>query len=344
MREVTEKMKLQRFTRLIVLISLATLFCSCSAAPPEDLYKETRFLMGTFVEVTVKDTRDKARQAVRAVFDELRRVEDLTSFHKPSDLTKVNASAGSGAMQSDPELVALINASLNFARETKGAFDPTLGPLSKLWNFSGGDPRLPEDSEIQSALAKKGWRRVKTDTTAGTVTLPDEGMSLDLGGIAKGYSLDRASKVLKELGVRAALINAGGDILAVGEKSPGKPWRIGVQDPRNPKGLVAVAEIRDKVIVTSGDYERFFLRDGKRYHHILNPETGYPATGLQSVTIIAPYGVTADAMATATFGLGVKRGLDYVENTPGVEGFMIDADGKRFLSSGAKDFLKLTGE
>jgi thiamine biosynthesis lipoprotein len=300
--------------------------------------------MGTFVEVTVKDTRDKAKRAVRAVFDEMRRVEDLTSFHKPSDLTRINASAGSGAMQANPELVALVNESLKFARETDGAFDPTLGPLAELWNFSGGEPRLPQDSEIKTALGKKGWSRVKTDTSAGSITLPEKQMSLDLGGIAKGYSLDRARLVLQRLGVKAALINAGGDILAIGEKTPGKPWRIGVQDPRNPRGLVAVAEIRDGVIVTSGDYERFFLRDGKRYHHILNPETGYPTTGLRSVTIIAPNGVRADAMATAIFGLGVKRALEYMESTPGVEGFLIDADGKMFLSSGAKDFVEVTGK
>ncbi|MFH1117351.1 MAG: FAD:protein FMN transferase [Pseudomonadota bacterium] len=296
--------------------------------------------MGTFVEVTVKGTKEKAEQARRAVFDEIARVEALTSFHKPSGLTTINSLAGTGAVHADPELTALVEESLKHAGETDGAFEPTLGPLARIWNFSGGEPRLPEDPEIKTALEKKGWKRVKTDKMASTVTLSHKGMSLDLGGIAKGYSLDRAGAVLKKLGVQAALINAGGDILALGEKSPGKPWRVGVQDPRNPKGLVAVAAIKDRVIVTSGDYERFFIREGKRYHHILDPATGYPTTGLRSVTIVAREGTRADAMATAIFSLGVERGLQYVENTPDVEGFLIDAEGKMFLSSGAKDFLE----
>ncbi len=337
-------MRRYRFARLTVLFGIAGVLCSCVIAPSEDLYKETRFLMGTFVEVSVKGTKDKAKQAVQAVFDEMRRVEDLTSFHKPSDLTKINTAAGTGIVRVPRELTALVNESLKFARESDGAFDPTLGPLAKIWNFSGGEPRLPEDSEIKRALKKKGWKLVKTDTTAATVALPEREMSLDLGGIAKGYSLDRAGSVLKKLKIHAALVNAGGDILALGEKSPGKPWRIGVQAPRNPGGLVAVASLKDRVIVTSGDYERFFLRAGKRYHHILNPATGYPATELRSVTIIARDGLRADAMATAVFGLGVKGGLQYVENTPDVEGFLIDAKGKMFLSSGAKDFLEVSNE
>lgn len=333
------------FARAVALFSVAGLVCSCSTAPSEDLHKETRVLLGTFVEVTVKAEKDKAKQAVRAVLDEMKRVEDLTSFHKPSELTRINALAGSGAVHADPELVALVNESLKFAERTDGAFDPTLGPLAKLWNFSGGgESRLPDDSEIQTALAKTGWRRVKTDTSAGTITLSEKGMSLDLGGIAKVYSLDRARMVLKKLGVRSALVNAGGDVAVVGEKSPGKPWRVGVQDPRNPRGLVAVAAITDGFIVTSGDYERFFLRDGKRYHHILNPETGYPATGLRSATIIAPTGVMADAISTAVFVLGVKRGLEYLKRTPGVEGFLIDDAGKMFFSPGAKDYLEVTSK
>ncbi|MDQ7782952.1 MAG: FAD:protein FMN transferase [Desulfomonilaceae bacterium] len=335
-------MRRQWLSRIAVPACMTVLFCSCTGGPSGDLHKETRFLMGTFVEVTVKGPAQEAKRAVGAVFDEMKRVEELTSFHTSSGLTQVNASAGQGSVQADPELATLVGESLSFARETDGAFDPTLGPLAKLWNFSAGEPRLPEDSEIKAALDKRGWQHVTVDASSGTITLPREQMSLDLGGIAKGYSLDRARLVLVKLGVQSALINAGGDILAVGEKSPGHPWRIGVQDPRNPNGLVAVATLRDRVIVTSGDYERFFVHEGKRYHHILNPETGYPAGGLRSVTIIAADGVRADAMATAVFGLGAKRGLEYVEKTPDVEGFLIDANGEMFFTSGAADLIQTT--
>lgn len=331
-----------RIVRLTALLFCVALICSCELSSSESLHKSARFLMGTFVEVTVKGPKSKANQAIEAVFDEMKRVEDVTSFHKPSQLTSVNQSAGSEPIQTAPELVALIARSLAFADDTDGAFDPTLGPLAKLWHFSAGEPRLPEHAEIMAALEKKGWEAVKVNESLSTVSVPRKGMLVDLGGIAKGYALERARAVLKRLGISAALINAGGDILAMGEKSPGKPWRIGVQDPRSPRGLVAVATLKDNVIVTSGDYERFFMKDGKRYHHILNPKTGYPAEGLQSATIVAEDGVTADAVATAVFSLGVKKGLKYVEKIPDAEGFLIDSSGKLHMTSGASSFLEIT--
>ena len=270
-----------------LLIALVALTVSCGMYQPDDLHKTTRFLMGTFVELTVKGHKDKARQATQAVFDELKRVEDLTSFHKASELQKINDSAGTGPVKSKPELVDLINTGLKFSAETHGAFDPTLGPLTSLWSFSAGEPRLPDKADILRALKKTGWKRIKVDEANATISLPDKGMALDLGGIAKGYALDRAGHVLKNLEVSAALLNAGGDILAIGEKSPGRPWRVGVQDPRTPRGLAAIATLSEKFIVTSGDYERFFIKDDKRYHHILDPKTGYPTERLQSATIVA---------------------------------------------------------
>ena len=189
--------------------------------------------MGTLVQVTIPGAEATAKAVAEDIFSELKRVEDLTSFHKPSGLTKINDQSGNGPIKADPELLSLIGESLRFAKETQGAFDPTVGPLTRLWNFSAGDPRLPSGSEITAALAKIGWRRVTIDSTAGTITLPDPGMALDLGGIAKGYALQRAAAIIRKRGISAALVNAGGDVLVVGEREPGKPWRIGVQDPRN---------------------------------------------------------------------------------------------------------------
>jgi thiamine biosynthesis lipoprotein len=268
-------------------------------------------------------------------------VEDLASFHKPSKLSEVNDHAGEGPFKPDPELLALIKESLRVADRSGGAFDPTIGPLSRLWNFSGGEPRLPEESEIAQALPKVGWQKVKIDETAGTIELPERGMALDLGGIAKGYALHRAAAVIRRLGVRNALVNAGGDILVVGEKAPGRPWRIGIQDPRDPRGIAAVVDLRDRVILTSGDYERCFIKDGKRYHHILNPRTGYPAEGTQSVTIIAPEGVTADGTSTAVFVLGPEEGLKYIESVPEVQGMLIDSSGRVRMSSAAESVFEL---
>jgi thiamine biosynthesis lipoprotein len=190
-------------------------------------------------------------------------------------------------------------------------------------------------------MSKVGLDRIEIDSATGTVRLSEPGMALDLGGIAKGYALDRARLVIENFGVKAALVNAGGDILAVGEKAPGKPWRVGVQDPRRGNAMVAVASVKDKIVVTSGDYERFFVKNGKRYHHILDPRTGYPATGLRSVTIVATDGLTADALATAVLVLGPDEGLKLVESIQGIEALLIDSAGRVRLSSGAVSIFEL---
>jgi thiamine biosynthesis lipoprotein len=319
----------------------ALLILSCSGKGSGQLHRSSRLLVGTLVEVTISAPTDKARVATEAVFDEIKRVEDLTSFHRPSGLTGINNTAGTGPTKPDRELLELIELALGTAKATRGAFDPTVGVLCRLWSFSGGEPRLPDNREILGAMTKVGWNRVKFDNSDGTIILPEKGMALDLGGIAKGYALDRAAEVLKKQGIASALVNAGGDVLAVGEKEPGKPWRIGIQDPRNSREVVAVAPLKDRVIMTSGDYERFFLKDDKRYHHILNPATGYPAEGAQSVTIIASRGVVAEPLGATIFVLGVDEGLKYVQSLPGVEALVIDPQGQIHMTPGARSLFEL---
>ena len=325
-----------------LLLAATLLIASCSNQNSSGTYKSSRVLMGTFVEVTLSGQGDKAKSATEAIFDEIKRIEDLTSFHKPSALTQVNDHAGQGPFKAEPELLKLIAKSLHFAEKSRGAFDPTIGPVCNLWQFSGGgEPRLPEKAEIVDALQKVGWGRIKIDLEAGTITLSEPGMALDLGGIAKGYTLDRAAVVMEKLGVTSALVNLGGDVLVIGEREPGKPWRIGVQDPRNPKGIVAVAALKDGVIVTSGDYERFFIQNNKRYHHLIDPSTGYPADKLQSVTILAPHGITAEAVSVSVFVMGAQRGLKYLESLPGIEGLVIDSTGKISSTRGAQSVFEM---
>jgi len=268
----------------------------------------------------------------------MKRVEDLTSFHKPSALTKLNEMAGNGPVKTDPELLAIISESLKVAAQTQGAFDPTVGALSSLWSFSGGDARLPGDSEISQALARVGWNKVKIDEERGTVLLPEQGMALDLGGIAKGYALDRSSEIIRKSGVSGGLVNAGGDVVAVGEKETGKPWRVGVRDPRNPNGILAVVDATDRAVMTSGDYERFFIEKGKRYHHILDSRTGYPVDGVQSLTLVAPRATTA--LSCAAFALGPEKALEYVATVPGVEALLVDSHGEIHMTSGGEALFK----
>jgi len=307
------------------------------------MHKANRVLLGTVVEVIVPGRDQNARAADEAVFGELKRVEDMTSFHKPSELSRLNDKAGEGPVHVDPELLQLLAESVRFSRETRGTFDPTVGAVTKLWQFSAGEPRVPAPAEIQAALETVGWERVKIDNAAGTIELPDKGAALDLGGIAKGYALDRAAQNLRTLGITAALINGGGDVVAIGEKEPGKPWRVGVQDPRDPKGIAAVVTAKDQVVATSGDYERCLIADGKRYHHILDPKTGYPVEGMESVTIVGKEALTATILAKAVFIMGVAEGLKFLEGFPGYEAFLIDSDGKTHLSAGASKSIEVKG-
>lgn len=334
-------MKRNKLTALILPAVAAFAFVSCSSDRSDSLHRVNRILMGTLVDVSVLGPSNTAKAAAEAILDEIKRVEDLTSFHKPSGLSAINDAAGTQPIKADRELLELIAKGLNKARDTGGAFDPTVGPLCRLWQFSAGEPRLPEAPEIADALTRVAWDRAQIDLAADTVFLPQQGMAMDLGALGKGYALDRANEVIKRLGVSAALVNLGGDILAVGERGPGRPWRVGIQDPRDPRGLVAVAALKDAVIATSGDYERCFFRDDKRYHHILDPKTGYPAEKMQSVTIVAANGVTAQPTATSVFVLGPAKGMKYVQSLAGVEALLIDSEGRISMTSGARSIFEM---
>lgn len=324
--------------KYIVLVGIsALLLLSCNGTDSLAPHKSSRLLMGTLVEVTVIGNAEKAKVATEAILDEIKRIENLTSFHNPSELTKINENAGKGPTKTNGELLNLVREAVRVARQTGGAFDPTVGALTRLWQFSGsGEPHLPPESQIKDALGKVGWDRVQINSEDETIFLPDLGMALDLGAIAKGYTLNRISEIVRKSGLTSALVNIGGDILAVGEKLPGRPWLVGVEDPRNPRGIFAVAPLKDRVIVTSGDYERFFIKDGKRYHHIIDPRTGYPADKLRSCTIVGPIGATLQPAGTAAFVLGVEKGVEFIRSIEGAKALLIDADGNKHLTEGAE--------
>lgn len=302
---------------------------SCSRDNSRSRLKLGRILMGTLVEITAVGDQGQLKESVEAAFSEIRRIEDLTSFHKDSELNKINENAGSSPTVVDPELVSLIQTSLVLSERTGGAFDPTIGALTRIWNFSGTQgPCLPEQSEIELAREKVNWRKVEVFPERHEVFLPEKGMALDLGGIVKGYALKKAGELLKSRGIKAALLNAGGDIIAFGGKNEKTPWKIGIQNPRDNNRIDAVVEIESGAVFTSGDYERFLEKDGKRYHHVLDPFTGYPASGFESVTIVAPDGIRAEGFSAAVFVLGPEKSKLFLENNPDISCLTVDPSGK----------------
>ncbi|MDR2020486.1 MAG: FAD:protein FMN transferase, partial [Treponema sp.] len=262
------------------------------------------------------------------LFARLKELEGRFSVNRDdTELMKINGAAGITAVSVHPELIAVLERALYFAEASGGAFDPSIGPLVRLWGIGTQEARIPTSAEINEALSLVNWRDIVIDRKAGTVFLPRPGMALDLGAIAKGYAADELIRLIKAAGLPRAVIDLGGNIFAYGEKRGGQPWRIGIQNPLEERGnYMAILEVRNKSVVTSGIYERFFDAGGRRYHHILSTETGYPVdTDLLSVTLIAENSADADALSTAAFALGGGAGRALVESM-GAEAVFVSAD------------------
>jgi len=303
---------------------------------PEDLpvYGEQREMMGTIWEVQIVlhgGERSKAQQAVADVFAELARIDQVMSEWRPdSPISALNASAGGPPVELPQELVDMIRRSIEFGRLSGGAFDITWHGMAGLWHFDE-QFHVPSQAEVEAALKSVDYRRIRIEGRA--VAIP-AGFSLGLGGIAKGYAIDRAGSVIRSAGFPDFLVNGGGDVLTGGSRG-NRPWRVGVRAPRGgPADLMARVDVSDEAIVTSGDYERYRIVDGVRYHHIIDPRNGWPASLCQSVTVVAPSAEQADALATAVFVLGPEKGLALVAGQDRVDVLVVDAAGKYVMTDG----------
>ncbi len=299
--------------------------------PAEGEFRRSKLMMGTVVEIVAggQDT-DKLESAVEAAFTEIARLDKLLSrHHQKSDVTRLSKSDnGSTVAMETVEVIAL---GLDVAQRSGGAFDLTLGKLKVLWGFNEETPTVPDQDALSAALIGIGPTALSLDGQQVNKRAPQ--LQVDLGGIAKGYAVDRAIAVLKEHGVTSAAVNAGGDMYLLGQR-PERFWRIGIQHPRQKETVLETVQVRDQAVVTSGDYERFFEEDGIRYHHIFDPQNGLPARSCQSVTIIADSVALADALATAVFVLGPEAGLLLLTQYPQAEGLIVAADGNLHTSPG----------
>ena len=295
--------------------------------------------MGTEVHfvsyVTPKLDEAAIRAAMKKAHAEVIRVENLmTSWRDTSEIGQVNLGAGHPVKVSS-ETLEVLEKSRWAGDISEGVFDITFHALGDLWKFGDAAEASPKLPDPKTVLAKKklvDYRKVRVDRAAQTVTLPPK-MKIDLGGIAKGYAVDRAAAVLRTAGLTDFLAQAGGDLYGAGQKPDGSPWVSGIQDPRGPQGeFFATIELTNHAFSTAGDYARFFFIDGKRYHHIIDPRTGYPATACRSVTVWAGDAFTADAVDDAVFILGPAKGLALVESLPDVGAVIVDRDNKVWVS------------
>lgn len=257
-------------------------------------------------------------------------------------ISSINSAAPDAAQISD-EAAALISTSLDIAAMTDGAFEPTIGPVSVLWDITG-NPQVPSQTDLQEALELVDYKSVIID--GNKVSLAKAGMMLDLGGIAKGYAADIAAQIYKKHGIKSALLNLGGNIYAFGTRKDGKDWRIGLKDPfGQPGDCSAVVSVNNKSVVTSGSYERFFVSDGQKYHHIFDPFTGYPVqNGLLSVTVVCENSTIADALSTALFVMGLEDGMALVNRIESVEAVFITEVKDIYISDGLKESIEISNE
>ncbi|SMD10750.1 FAD:protein FMN transferase [Sporomusa malonica] len=324
-----------------ILISIVLLLfvvpgagCGPSALFAPKPYKETQFLMDTIIDITAYGSGNEA--AVKAAFAEFKRINDLTNrFDENTQVSKINQAAGKEKVQVDADVIAMLKLARSRSEQLDGALDVTVGVLTELWSVGHKGEFVPSQAEVKALLPLVNYRLIEIDDKANTVFLPQAGMRIDLGAVAKGYANRKAIDVLKAKGIKSALVNAGGDVRVIGTRPEGQPWRIGVQDPRNLENIAAKLSLSEwDVLETSGDYQRFFEKDNVRYSHIIDPRTGFQPREVASVTIVAKSGNYVDILSTAIFVLGVERGQELLKQYPGTEAIIITADGKKIATPG----------
>ncbi|MCH7963750.1 MAG: FAD:protein FMN transferase [Bacteroidetes bacterium] len=320
------------YSTFVIILFAIGFFISRVGSKEIHLINKSRILLGTVVEVQIRETdRKKAETSIEKAFSEIKRIDDLFStYNEDSHVWKLNHNQDT-LINVDPEIFSLMVICDSIFNLTYGSFDVSLNKLLTTWGFDGDDPSLPADDKLSGALLNSGWNNIKL-LEKNSFKRP-AGTELNFGAIAKGYAVDKAVNVLIKLGINSALVNAGGEIKTIGDD-----WVIGIRHPRNQNQIIEKVNPGGMSVATSGDYEKYFELDGKRYHHILNPKTGYPADRLISVTVLNKSCTIADALATAVFVLGQAKGMRLIENLPGTEVMIIDDQINKTYSSGFEKF------
>ncbi|MCG1011878.1 FAD:protein FMN transferase [Tepidanaerobacter sp. GT38] len=300
---------------------------------------KTNFMLDTLI--SIQAFGPNATDAINKAFERIDDIEKkMTSKADFSEVISINEMAGRDFYKVSPDTFFVIKKGLYFSNLSEGKFDITVGPLVKLWGIGTEHARVPSKAEISKILPLVDYRQIELDEKNNSVFLKRPGMSIELGGIAKGYAADEAVKVLRQNGVKHGTVDLGGNIIVIGTKPDGKLWKIGIQNPffKTRGSIVATVEVADKTLVTSGPYERYIEKDGKIYHHILDTRTGFPVENeLMSVTIIAESSIDADALSTTVFAMGLEEGMDFVESIENIDAIFITKDYKVYTTSGVEN-------
>lgn len=331
--------------KIIMMISiiLSIGLVGCKKQVASEPIKRTEIFMGTAIEVSLYD--DGSEEILDKVFDRIVEIEDLVSINKSgTEIDELNENAGIKSVKLSETSYDIIETGVQYSKLSDGKYDITIGPLVKLWSIGLPEEKVPNKEEIDETIKKIDYSKVKMNPQTKEVFLSEEGMMIDLGSIAKGYATDEIVKILKEEGVQQAIVNLGGNIYAMGMKNGDTQWKIGIQNPFAERGqIVGSLDVHDKSVVTSGIYERFIEKDGVKYHHILNPKTGYPyETEIVGVSIIADKSIDADSLSTLIFTEGLEDGIKLVEKLDDVDAIFITDEKKVYVTGGIRENFKIT--
>lgn len=332
-------------TSVILLFFLPSilLFSSCNKNNLSEPVSKTEFVLGTVCTITLYDKAPD--KAFEESFKKLKEIEEKMTINAPlSEVDSVNNASGVEYIKLSDETFYVIKEGKHYSELSDGVFDISVGPMVKLWNIGTDSARVPTQEEIDKKLPLIGYENILLNEKEKSVMLKDKDMLIDLGGIAKGYAADEVKKILKDNGIKSAIINLGGNVLTVGENPQGRPWRVGIQNPDATRGdYVGTVQVTDQTIVTSGIYERYFVSGEKHYHHMLNPFDGYPfENNLASVTIITDASMVGDAFSTSIFGKGLDEGIQYVSEQKNIEAIFVTRDNLVYITPGLKDNFKIT--
>ncbi|MFK7782930.1 FAD:protein FMN transferase [Psychroserpens sp.] len=323
-------MKTYSLNFIIILITLQ--------AGAQSTYKHTLKLMGSRFDITVvANDSTQANGYINLAINEISRIEKLISSWDPNSQTSdINKNAGIKPVKVDSELFDLIERSLAISKLTDGAFDVSYASMDRIWKFDGSMTEMPSEKNISASVSKVGYTNIELNDSNSTVFLTQKGMKIGFGAIGKGYAADMAKSLLIDEGVVSGIINASGDMTTWGKQTNGDEWKVAITNPLNKNKAFALLPITNGAVVTSGNYEKYVNFNGKRYTHIIDPRTGYPSTGIISVTVFAPKAELADALSTSVFVMGKDVGLNRINQLSNIECIIIDEDGNIFTSTNIK--------
>lgn len=328
--------KMNKTLIIALLITLTALAGCASSESTSEPISKTTLQFGTVIQLTVFDSKDEP--ALEKALAHMKILEnELSTSVFSSNISEFNRAKAGEAVALKNHARAVIDRGLYYSELSEGRFDITIEPVVDLWAIGKEGAHIPSDKELAEALSHVNYRNIEFDKAAGTLKKNKDGIKIDLGAIAKGYAADEAVRILKEEGVEKALVNLGGNVYALGDKD-GEPWKVGIQDPLQSTGaMVGIVDVKNTAVITSGVYERYFEEDGVRYHHILDPKSGYPINNeLLGISIITGSAIDGDALSTVVYTMGLEKGMAFVENLDGVEAIFVTRDKSIYVSTGAE--------